>query len=194
MEIEVVSTWFSKARVVNQTSASYVSKVPTNTEPAADNGTSATGSAAINNGGGDSTRTGQNSLVVLPYGIGADDVTFNMQVIGWRVIGSQPISLLWVPSVLIDVACTAGTSTGVAGMQVLNTERFADTITVTTQPYTIGSDGNAHITNMGTPIVNSPANNGIAFVVVPLYGFQKFEFSFNLNSSATSCNALYAFI
>lgn len=178
--IETISQFFRKARSVNQTSTSFVSKVPVNAQPAADSG-SATASAAIdlaNNG-----IITQNSVLICPYALASNNDTFSVRVIGWRRIGTEPTSWLWVPVLLAEIACTCGTSVGVAGMQVLNTEAFADTITLTA-----GND-NVSIDR------NSLADNLIAHVVVDMKGSKMLELSFSTeSSSATSCNALIAFL
>lgn len=175
MLLETVCQNFNKARGTNQTSTSYVSKVPTNTEPAADGGSSATASAAINVGRGYT----QNSCFFVVYGTGADNNTCNVRLIGWRTIGSNVETLLWVPVILCDLACTLSAAVGVAGKAVVATERFADTIAVTT-----GS--------LGTSLdVVSPTGDVIAHAVADIKGFSKIEFSFNTNSSATDVNALY---
>ncbi len=170
---------FQKARSVNQTSANYESRIATGTEPAGDAGT-ATGQSVIDlRVGGITAYAG---ILIIPYATGADNVTFNMQVLGWKSIATNGTTALWVPIMLADLALTASAMVGVAGKAVVNTERFADTI-VTTK-------GNATTTIDLTTL----ANDFIAHVVVSLKGAEKVELSFNVNSSATDCNALYALL
>ncbi len=178
--LETLSDVFQKARSVNQTSSSFVSKVPTNATPQGDAGT-ATGASVIDLGiDGDRA---QNAIVVLPYCTGNDDVTFSVRVIGWRPVGiNDRTTCLWIPVVLAELSCTGGATVGVAGMVLVATERFADTITLTT--------GNANVSTD----VNSPADDTIAHAVVDLKGFQNVELSFSTGSSATACNALISLI
>ena len=172
---------FVRARTVNQTSNGYVSKIPTITEPAADTG-SATASAAISlTDAGARDGAGYNGVLIMPYAIGSDDNTFSMRVIGWRTVGEATNGVfLWIPVLLCELACTCSTVVGIAGREVLNTERFADTITITY--------GNANVSVEAF----SPANNVTAHAIVDLKGNQKFELSFTTGGSATSCNALWA--
>lgn len=173
--MQTLSQALTKCRSVNQTSSSFVSKVPTNTEPKKDAGT-ATGASVL-----DLNQNGvyaANAIKVVPYCTGADDVTFSVRVIGWHSVGNDPATMLWIPVTLAELACTGGTTVGVAGMVIVATERFADTIALTT--------GNANV----SCDVNSPADNTIAHAVIDLKGSQKVELSFTTGSSATDCNAL----
>lgn len=183
MLTETLTTAFRKARSVNQTSNGYVSKIPTATEPSGDAGT-ATGASIIelgNNGG-----TGQNLVIICPYGLHAsvDNKTMSMRVIGWREAGvDNQATKLWIPVPLVEVACTlTGTAIGVAGKALIATEGFADTIALT------GTTANDDVS---VDIV-SPANDTIGHLVVDVKGFQKLELSFTTGGSATSCNALVA--
>lgn len=182
--LETMSMAFRKARSVNQTSSSYVSKVPTQTEPSGDAG-SATGASIIDLTSKDGI-IAQNALLVVPFGAGSDGNTFNFRVIGWRYIGTNPQTRLWVPVNLLELACTLSAVVGVAGMEVTNSERFVDTISVTK-----GStlSGEAAAEN-----VVSPANDTIAHLMVDVKGFTKLELSFETGSSATNCNALIALL
>lgn len=181
MIIDTLAQPLRKARSVNQTSTSFVSKAPTATEPTGDAGT-ATGASVLGlqyaSGG-----PGRNSVFVIPYGTGNENDTFSVRVIGWRCAepGNRE-TLLWIPVVLVEVVVTLSTTVGVAGKAVVATERFADTIGITT--------GNANV----SVDINSPADNTIATFLVALKGAQKLELSFSTNSSATDCNALLALL
>jgi hypothetical protein len=178
--LETLTAGFRKARSVNQTSATFVSKVPTGTEPAGDAGT-ATGASVFDIAPtGASGGAGPNAVLVMPYAVGADNTTFSVRAIGWRLIGSDPATLLWVPTLLVELACTASAVVGVAGRAVVATERFADTITLTT-----GND------DVSVDIV-SPTGDVAGHALVDIKGCQKLEFSFSTGSSATSCNALFS--
>ncbi len=180
MLIETMSMDFRKARSVNQTSSSYVSKIPTNTEPRGDAAT-ATGSSIIElcdkNG-----LLSQNAILILPYAIGSDNNTFNVRVIGWKRTSNNSATLLWIPVNLAEFACTCSAVVGVTGMDVLGTERFADTMTVVVGSTLAGEAASENLV--------SPANDTIAHTMLDLKGFQKVELSFTTGSSATSCNAL----
>lgn len=178
MFIETRSQRAFKARSVNQTSNGYVSKIATGTTPNGDAGT-ATGASIItlcHEG-----ITGVSGAVILPYGVGSNNNTFSMRVIGWDRIGNDPNTLLWVPVMLLEVQVTLSSScVGVAGREVVATELFADTIAL------VGTSGNP---NVSCEII-SPANDTIAHLTLTFKGFAKAELSFTTGASATSCNAL----
>jgi hypothetical protein len=158
---------YSKARAVNDTASSFAPKVATVTRP------SGTGIIAIEQVG----RFTRNNVIVIPYGIGADNTTMSARVISWR-----EASGLWIPTIVCEVACTLSTSIGVAAQTVLDTERFADTLSLTL--------GNAGVDCQ----VFSPANNTPAHVVVDAKGASVLEVIFTTGGSATSCNALVAYL
>lgn len=184
MLLETLTRTWTKARSVNQTSSSFVSKVPTTTEPLGDAGT-ATGACVFDLGlvpGG----VVQNSLLLMPYAIGADNVTFSVRVFGWRRAG--PASAdgsgtlpLWIPTLMCELACTASAFVGVAGAYVLNTGRFADTLTLTT--------GDAAAVG-----IVSPTGDVAGHAMLDLKGSQKLELTFSTGGVATSCNALWALL
>lgn len=172
MQLLTTSQVWQKARSVNQTSAAYVSKVPTATEPAADS-TSATASAAIDL---QSTVVGSGILAMF-YGIGANNTTFSCRIIGWKKTGLTSTAL-WIPTVICEVDLTLDSSvTGVAATDILDTESFVDTI--------------ALAKSLGTETVSSTTTAVPSLLAIGLCGSMKFEFSFKTGSSATSCNALY---
>ncbi len=183
MALEIICNQsFEKARTTNQTSASFVAKVPTTTEPTG-SGSTAT-NASVRQLGQLNGRAYTSSVIVCPYGVGSDTNTFSVRVIGWRRVGNADSgTVLWIPVLLAEIEATISTGagcTGVAGADVVATEYFADTITVTY--------GNA---NVSVEVV-SPAADIPAHAVVSTKGFQKIELSFSTGSSATSCNALIA--
>lgn len=160
-------TTYSKARTANDTASSFASKVATVTKP------SGTGVITIEQIG----RFTRNNVVLLPYGAGADNNTMSVRVLNWR-----EISGLWIPTIVCEVACTLSTSVGVSAQAVLDTERFADTLTLTY--------GNAGVDCQ----VFSPANNTPAHVVVDAKGASVLEVIFTTGGSATSCNALVTYL
>src|SRR5687768_5565545 len=132
LELLTRSMSFRKARKTNSTVASFSARTHMGTEPLLDaDAGSATAQAAIDlasRGGGDGQV--QNLVLAMPYAVGADNVTFGMRVYGWRKVGNDPDTLLWVAILLADLDCTAGGSVGVGSRQVASTERFADTISL----------------------------------------------------------------
>ncbi len=184
MLLETLSGNFRKARSVNQTSNGYVSKVPTATEPIGDAGT-ASGASIIDIGSLGSGGTGaiQNAMLAVFYGVGSDTNTFSAKLIGWKPVDwDNRLTGLWIPVPLVVLALTLSTPPGLAGKTILNTELFADTITLTT-----GND------DVSVDIV-SHADNTISHCLIDLKGFQKVEWSFTTGGSATSCNALFVLL
>lgn len=179
MLLETLSTPFFKARSVNQTSTSFVSKLATATEPRGDAAT-ATGASVQELTG---ATVSQNGIMVCPYGTGTNNQTFNMRVLGWRSVGTNVQTKLWIPVLLCQFACTlSSTLVGVATKVIVATELFADTLTLT-----YGND------DISVDIV-SPANDLPAHALVDVKGCQKLELTFETGSSATDCNCLIAFL
>lgn len=160
----LVNQW-GRVRTTNATDSSFPSRISTITTPASD--------GVIGNASG----VGQvpNNLSLIFFGAGSDNDTFSARVIGWAKGNT-----LWLPTILTQLDCTLSTAVGVAGTDVLDTERFADTIAIASG---FGSDG----VNV-RPL--SPANNTIAHVVVDLEGHALWEVTFDM-TGATSGNALY---
>lgn len=179
--LETLSGPFRKARSVNASDSSFPSKIPVATEPSGDAGT-ATGASvidlAINPGGGGVI---QNGVLIVPYGLGNDNDAFSIRVIGWKRISTgDPTTVLWVPIVLAELACIISTTVGIAGKLVIETERFADTITRVT-----GSDRSCDIV--------SPTAEEIAHAYVDLKGFEKLELTYDQTTGTPTMNALLSF-
>lgn len=122
--------------------------------------------------------TGANCLRLMPFGAGADNSTFSMRVIGWSAAGLSGPTGLWIPTILAEFACTLSGMVGLSGKVITDTERFADTITLTTG-------------NSGVDVsLISPANDTAAHALIDLKGVQKVEVVFQLGT-ATGANALY---
>jgi hypothetical protein len=169
MLITTLANALKKARSTNAADSSFPSRIPTTTEP--------TGGGVQNIAGTNEIQT-CNQLLIIPYGIGSDNNTFSLRLIGWKAIAGTDLTTLWVPITLSEIACTLCTAVGIASTPVLNTERFVDTITITTG-------------NSGVDIsVVSPTGNVIGFALADLKGCAKVELSFSTGGSATSCNAL----
>jgi hypothetical protein len=177
-----------KARSVNQTSTSFVAKIPTITEPNGDAAT-ATGACVFNVGGdrASPSLSMQNFVKVKPYGVASNNQTFSVRVLGWSAVyptgSSQAAPVLWVPELLAELLCTASSVyPGVAAAPVVATELFCDTLAIT-----YGS------TNVSVMVDSNGADAGIAVAVVDMKGNEKLELTFSTGSSATSCNALISY-
>lgn len=188
MLLETLSQDFRKVRTVNATDASFPSRVPTITDPAGigDNAAQATASAVFE-ARQPSGVVSQNGLLIVPFGAGSDDATFSLRVIGWRRVflpghEGNTIYRLWVPITLVELLCTLGTSVGIAGNAVIDTDRFCDTLSLTTGDAGVSCD------------LVSPNDNTIAHAVVDMKGFQRIEITTSTGSSATNGNAILAFL
>lgn len=161
-----------KVLATNYTTNGYPTRIPTVTEPSGD--------GIIELAGGDG-KHGMNGFIIVPIGVGSNNNTFNMRMLGWRRLGTDPNTRLWIPVTLFEVQCTLTTSqTGVAGKVLVAADLFADTIAEVT-----GNDG------VNYDIV-SPADNTIAHLLGDGKGFRKLEPIFTTGGVATSCNALFA--
>lgn len=184
-ETVTISRQHQKALTTNSNASSFASKVPTVTEP--------TNDGVIDLRHGAVNAAIPQFMVVLPYGLGSDNDVFSLRVIGWRHIGEAPPqgspTWLWVPTVLAEVSCTISAAVGVAGARVLNTERFADTITIVSEP-TI----TAATTRQGSILVYSPANDTVAWFELSLDGQEKVEFTFDQTTNTPTMNCLVSFI
>lgn len=183
MLLETLHTPLRFARPVNETSGSYVSKVPTITEPVSFAGTPSGTSAFVHNNGWQGGIS-QNAVKIFPYGLGADTTSFNMRVIAWNFLPATATKRAeWFPYPLAEVLCAVSSGCPGAGEQILATEFFADTITL------VGSVGNP---NVSCEII-SPGNDTMGHIIVGLKGCSKFEIIFDM-VTATSANALLAML
>jgi hypothetical protein len=178
---------FRKALSANSNDSSFASRVPTVVEPTSDGVVN----LAWPHGG-----TVPQSLLVLPYGLGSDNDAFDLRVIGWRHIGAvgqgPALAALWVPTILVEVTCTISAAVGVAGSPVLNTERFADTITVKSAGFE--PTYTADTTRAGSVRIFSPTNDLVGWFVLALDGLEKIEFTFDQTTNTPTMNALIALL
>ncbi len=169
-----------RALAVNSAASSFASRIPAIIKPFVD------GVIAVPNG--------EDTLDLFPFGAGSDDNTFDLRVIGWRravystvdmrnpgaknaFIDNTNMNVLWVPSIVAEVTCTLSAIVGIAGAVAINTDRFADIITV----------------NKGIGVVNTVLSDaGAASLTVDVSGFELLEITTNTTSSATNGNALFA--
>lgn len=171
-----------KALADNSTAADFTAKSPTVTEP--------TGNGVFN-----LTKFVGGSVpmyaMIWPFGSDADAETFDMRLWGWwRITGDGQNSDLWIPSILAGLSVVLSTPVGVAGAEVLNTDFFADTITITSGMEPVIT---ADTTNQGTIVRQSNAGNQIAWAKVPLCGPEKIEFDFD-RGTAASANCLWTLL
>lgn len=151
---------YFRAFQVNNTATSFSATVATATEPAND------GVIVVPNGA--------TTMDLLFFGAGADNTTFDARIIGWRSTGAgRP---LWIPSIIVEVSTILCAAVGVAGYSMINTDRFADTITK----------------NFGLcAIVPVLADSSGSLVTIDVSGMAKVEMTVDL-TGATNANALYA--
>lgn len=122
-------------------------------------------------------------LRVMPFGTGANNSQFDMQVIGWSLAGGTGgTGSLWVPMVLCQFTVTLSQSVGVAtSTLVLDTDRFGDTL----------SDPAANLGTKGTDcFVHTPANDSPAHYLIDAEGCTIFSVAVNVTAGATAGNAL----
>jgi hypothetical protein len=185
MQLETIFQPWRLARKVNQTSSSFVSKLPTLTEPTGDAGT-ATGASIIELG--KPREITQNGLLLLPFGTGSDATTFSVNIIGWAQ-GAFPNAgnlFSWFPLLLAQLQCTiSSTNTAPASGFTPNgaSDFFASAISLT-----YGNN------NVSIDIVSPGVAGLLASALLDIKGFQKIELSFSTGSSATDANALVRFV
>lgn len=163
-----MSAYTSKLSRVRATSAtgSFPSHVPTGTQP--------TDPGVV----GDPVVQGAPQWIqVIPFGDGADNSTFDLRVIGWKVSDLG----LWVPTVLAQAACTLSSAVGVDTYEVTSSQRFADTISLTQVRADVDSK------------LSSPTGNLVASFQVETRGCAFIEVTFNLGT-ATGANALVSWV
>lgn len=174
----------SKALTTNAQTSSFAAKPPTGTVPNYD------GVVRVTEASGEMPK----KLHVMPYGIGADNDTFSIRIIGWtRIRGdaTNPTDL-WVPHRLAEFACTLSTAVGVAGTPVGATSRFCDTMTTVTGTFPLwpGTDSGGAQT-LGQMMLVSPADNTPAYAVIQTMGAELIEFQFDQTLNTPEMNALY---
>jgi hypothetical protein len=183
--IETLSQPYIRARSVNQTSTSFVSKVPTLTEPLGDAGT-ATGASVLDLVGGGASGGGgvfvQNGAVIVPYGTGSDGNTFSIRILSWKSYGLGA-GKIWVPILLAELLCTLSSGNPGVGSLITSSMLFAKTITITT--------GNAGVS---IDVISPAASAILASAMLDLKGVSRLELSFSTGSSATDCNALISLL
>lgn len=175
MTIDTPSTPCYPVCTANVTASSITEPVPTTTEP------SGSGVIAWGRGG----EVAATALKLIPYGVGSDTNTFNMNVYGWEHYPElQQVGLgLWVPVMLATfTGCELDSGMpGLAGAVLGSTQYFCSDITLA-----LGNSG------ISVEVVSpGHANNKIAHVVIDAKGARYVEVRFGTGGSATSANALW---
>lgn len=156
----------TRVRATLSTDSSFPSKVPTATQPS--------GAGVV----GDPVVQGAPQWIqIIPFGEGADDATFDLRVIGWKVSDLG----LWVPTILAQAACTLSTAVGVDTYEVTSGMRFADTIALTQVLTSVDSK------------LSSPTGDLVGSFQVETRGSAFIEVTFDLGT-ATGANALVAWV
>lgn len=157
-----------KAQSTNSTATSFSALIPTNTKP------EASATRSVFDLGHKGTRD-RNSLVVYPYGGNDNNDIVITKVSGWN---QTPLGM-WVSSLICEVSATlSSTLLGLASREVVATEFFADTLTLTT--------GVAEL-YQGTADVD------IAYFICSVAGFELVEITYDLGTGGDTQNALYRF-
>lgn len=163
MTINTVRNQFRKLFSSNSDAASFAAVGPTATKP------SGAGCLDVS----EQTMVSNNILLAFA-GAGSENNAGQARVVVWR-----PVAGLWIPTPLITFDVTLGTAVGVAGYDLIATDRLADTIAAN-----------------GTPAlpedmyrVISPADNTVGLVLVDVFGASVVQVQ-TLKGTATNLNAL----
>lgn len=130
-------------------------------------------------------------IVLYPYGLGDDDAAFSVRVIGWSRVGPPTADgrVHWAPTIIAVLGAVISTDVGVAGGTVIETERYADAITVSAEG-TLTAD----VTRTGSIVVTAPGANLRAHCRVPLEGFEYVDLKFDQTTGTPTMNCLYRLI
>jgi hypothetical protein len=182
-----------RAMAANATSTGFTAKAPTATKPSGNAVLTVVESEAA---GGTPGNYKHPSLIQLwPFGLGSNNDGFSMRLWGWNSFGdtSKTVPVVWVPTLLVEVAVVVGNIAGVANSPLLSTELMADTITIVSQPRLTDTDSGG-AASRGTVRIYSPANDLVAFLVVPLYNTALIEFDWDQTTNTPEMNTLYALL
>jgi hypothetical protein len=133
-------------------------------------------------------------IELYPYGLGSDNDVFNLRLIGWRRITPPTSShrTLYLPTIIAGLTCTISAFVGDASGPVLNTERFADTITVTSA---MEATITAATTRGGRIWTYSPVNDTPGRAVIYFdAGFEFLELTGDPTTGTPTMNALYSLL
>lgn len=97
-----------------------------------------------------------NAIFFQIIGTGADNDTLTLRLTGWRPFGTDQ----WIAETLCEVTATLCAAVGVAGKDLLNTDRLADAIVKVTGPdnmqvksFTDNRPGSVLVDALGCPIL-----------------------------------------
>lgn len=168
----LVSNW-KLAQSTNSTATSFSALLSTLTRPAA----SATRS--VIDLGKPGSRT-SNTLEVMPFGGNDNNDIVITKVSGWNFVKDPGTRGMWVSRMICEVSATlSSTLVGLADEDVVATEFFADTLTLTTG-IAVLLQGTADLDN--------------ASFQCDVSGFEIVEITYDLGTGGDTQNALYRFI
>jgi hypothetical protein len=187
-----ISTLSSRMQVTNtggnSTAASLVEPVPQTGNPsraAVSSGVVSVGDGVIPLGDGGSECA--SAIMLMFFGVGTNGQSFNCNIYGWSLVdppvGANLGSELWLPHPLITLTSITLNSSipGVLNTAVPATNYFASAMTIG-----LGASGvNYDIISPGSGTAE------IASIVISTKGIRWAELRFNMNSSATSGNAVW---
>ncbi len=153
----------------NATDTSFAANIPTFTDPGPTD--LATGVMNWSNDG----VTALESVFFQFFGAGADDTTFDAKVIGWRRAGDNDLTAIWTTVHIADVSVILSTLVGIAGKYVIETDRFADTVTL--------NDG------VGIVYQSADANSIVSTLEVDTLGCQKGRVIYDLTGATANARA-----
>jgi hypothetical protein len=179
---------FKPCRAVNQTSGSYVAKVPQVGAPTlsslwggstADTATSQACQLLANEGGSAS----QNGVKIAFYGTGTNGQTFNCKVYGWTpvLLQNQPLQETWISILMCELQATLDSNLPGVDAVITSGMLFASQITIVT--------GNA---NVSVEVVTNSSDD-VAHAMVDMKGARRMELTFKVGT-ATDANALVALL
>jgi len=167
----------------NQNLTGFATIIPTVTEP--------TGDGVLN--------LVDNGIVVpcmvklIPILLGSDNDVTSMRIFGWHRCQLDGKTTIWVPFILGEFVCTASAAVGIASAAVLETERFADTITpvaARTRDQKIAAG-----TSTGSTYESvSLANDTPAHILMPVVGVEKLQITSDQTTGTATFNVLYSFL
>lgn len=130
-------------------------------------------------------------LKLWAVGVGASNDGFSVRLIGWQSVlhATDAAKRLWIPQTIAELACLLGTLTGTGAGVVPSTEKFVDTMTIVKEGVTT-----ALTTNDGNIVRYNPADDTMAFAIIPLQGFELIEFDFDQTTNTPTMNVLYGLL
>jgi len=141
---------------------------------------------------GDVQGCGPDAIRLMPFGGGSDDDSYLMRVIGWRrmvPLNTSDHRGLWVPPVLAGITVTLSAFVGPSqsNFPLVSTDRFADTLSVTSQPVHSITTTNYDAASF----VYSPANDTPGWILVRTFGAELVEIQTADNTTTPTTNAIY---